>query len=91
MERNTESSTGTERVKRVEVPLPDMATCFAAPLMAGPAGFSPVTEASPGCSEMRVVEGVQLAALWQVSRTKTWRKPLFVPEVDCAEGSVFAA
>src|SRR5690349_720184 len=48
------------------------------PLTAGPAGFPPTVFASPGCVEMRVVFGVhEPAAPMQVSRTKTWRTPVF--------------
>ena len=49
------------------------------PLIAGPAGFPPTVFASPGCVEMRVVFGVQEpVAPMQVSRTKTWRTPVFI-------------
>src|SRR5579859_1606423 len=48
------------------------------PLIAGPAGFPPTVFASPGCVEMRVVFGVhEPVAPRHVSRTKTWRTPVF--------------
>ena len=84
------SSMATECVKIVAVAAPGTATLAELLLSAGPAGFVSVDEedASPGWSEMRVVFGVQLAAPMQVSRTKTWRKPLSA--VDDDEGD-FAA
>lgn len=45
--------------------------------MAGPAGLAVESVPSPGCNEMRVVLGVQFCAPRQVSRTNTWRTPLF--------------
>src|SRR5882757_4304392 len=62
------------------------------PLMAGPAGFPPTVFASPGCVEMRVVFGVQVpVAPMQVSRTKTWRTPVFTwPTFACALGALDA-
>ena len=62
------------------------------PLNAGPAGFVSVEEeeVSPGWSEMRVVLGVQPEAPRQVSRTKTWRKPLSEVDEDVEDGD-FAA
>src|SRR5437879_3149237 len=53
--------------------------CSPLPLSAGPAGFPGIEGESPGCSEIRVVFGVQLLVARQVSRTNTWRSPLFVP------------
>src|SRR2546430_1856692 len=60
------------------------------PLIAGPAGFPPTVFASPGCVEMRVVFGVQEpVAPRQVSRTKTWRTPVFIwPTFTCALGAL---
>src|SRR2546430_5063946 len=60
------------------------------PLIAGPAGFPPTVFASPGCVEMRVVFGVQEpVAPRQVSRTKTWRTPVFIwPTFSCALGAL---
>jgi hypothetical protein len=74
-------------VKTVAVAAPGTATRAELPLRAGPAGFASLEEeeddeVSPGWSEMRVVFGVQLAAPRQVSRTKTWRKPLSGVEVE---------
>jgi len=79
-------------VKTVAVAAPGTATREELLLRAGPAGFASVDEedASPGWSEMRVVFGVQLAAPMQVSRTKTWRKPLSEVELDVEDGD-FAA
>ena len=71
--RKTRSSTATERVKSVAVSAPESATRLELPLSAGPAGCASVEDKSPGCSEMRVVLGVHLAAPRHVSRTKTWR------------------
>ena len=90
--RKTRSSTATERVKTVAVAAPGTATREELLLNAGPAGFASVDDedASPGWSEMRVVFGVQLAAPMQVSRTKTWRKPLSEVELDVDDGD-FAA
>jgi hypothetical protein len=76
--RKTRSSTATERLNIVALPASGIATFVPLPLSAGPAGFAPVTVVSPGWSEMRVVLGVQLLVARQVSRTKTWRKPLLV-------------
>jgi len=74
--RNTRSSTATVGVKTVAVFPSAKAICLACPLMAGPAGFVPSSEASPGDMEIRVVFGVQFATPRQVSRTKTCRNPL---------------
>lgn len=74
----TLSSTATVGVNTVELFPSASAICFAAPLIAGPAGFVPFAGASPGIIEMRVVFGVQFAAPRQVSRMKTCRNPLFV-------------
>ncbi len=65
-----------------------MPTPLPFPLIAGPAGFPPTVFASPGWVEMRVVFGVQEpAAPTQVSRTKTWRTPLFIwPTFTCEFG-----
>jgi hypothetical protein len=78
----------------VAVAAPGAATREALALNAGPAGFALLEDvslevASPGWSEMRVVFGVQLAAPMQVSRMKTWRKPLL--ELDVPEAADFAA
>src|SRR5260370_1873625 len=67
----------TPRANSVDALAPGSATCLARPLSAGPAGLAPVAEASPGCSEIRVVFATQFATPRQVSRTKIWRKPLF--------------
>jgi len=53
--------------------------------MAAAAGFAASEASSPGCMEMRVVFGVQPEAPRQVSRTKTWRRPLLGVE-DFAAG-----
>src|SRR5260370_32441549 len=66
----------TPRANSVDALASGSATCLARPLSAGPAGLASVAEASPGCSEIRVVFAVQFAAPRQVSRTNTWRKPL---------------
>src|SRR5579885_2370673 len=67
----------TECVNSVAMPAPGAATWAELPLMAGPAGFAESSEEEPGWSEMRVVAGVHPeGAPRQVSRTKTWRKPL---------------
>ena len=71
MARKTLSSTDTERVKSVEIFAPVKATWLALPLRAGPAGGASLAVPSPGCSEMRVVLGVQLDAPRQVSRMNT--------------------
>src|SRR5579859_6343331 len=89
--RKTWSSTTTPRVNRVAVVAPGTATRLAWPLRAAPAGLAPDTGASPGCSEMRVVFAVQFVAPTQVSRTKTWRNPLFgEPAVALARAEDFA-
>src|SRR5260370_37271373 len=67
----------TPRANSVDALAPGSATCLAWPLSAGPAGLAPEAEASPGCSEIRVGFAAQFAAPRQVSRTNTWRKPLF--------------
>ena len=87
--RKTRSSTATERVKTVAVAAPGTATRAELPLRAGPAGFASLEDVSPGWSEMRVVFGVQDVAPMQVSRTKTWRKPLFDVELDGCCGGGF--
>lgn len=93
--RKTRSSTATEWVKIVAVAAPGTATRVELPLSAGPAGLASLDEeeeeVSPGWSEMRVVFGVQDAAPRQVSRTKTWRKPLLDVEVDAGGFADFAA
>ena len=86
--RKTRSSTATDWVKTVAVAAPGTATREEPALNAGPAGFASLDEededdASPGWSEMRVVFCVQFDAPMQVSRMKTWRKPL--SEVDVEE------
>src|SRR5271165_3620258 len=78
MARNTRSSTGMACVNTVEVLPSGKATCLAKPLIAGPAGFAALGVPSPGCKEILVVLGVQSAAPKHVSRTNTWRSPLFV-------------
>ena len=94
--RKTRSSTATERVKTVAVAAPGTATREELLLNAGPAGLASLEDeleeedASPGWSEMRVVFGVQFGAPMQVSRTKTWRKPLSEVELDVEDGD-FAA
>ena len=75
--RTTRSSTATVGVNTVALFPSASAICLACPLMAGPAGFVPSSEPSPGAREIRVVFGVQFAAPRQVSRTKTCRNPLF--------------
>src|SRR5260370_37079121 len=67
----------TPRANSVDALAPGSATCLARPLSAGPAGLAPEAEASPGCNEIRVVFAAQFAAPRQVSRTNTWRNPLF--------------
>ena len=63
----------------------ETATACAEPEIAGPAGLPCRELLSPGTSEMRVVLGMQeVAAPKQVSRTKTWRKPLFGEPADLA-------
>ena len=74
--RNTRSSMGTVGVSTVELFPSASAICFASPLSAGPAGFDGSAEVSPGCSEMRVVFGVQFGVFKQVSRRNTCRNPL---------------
>ena len=71
--RKTRSSTAMERVNNVAAVAPGRATWVDLPLSAGPAGLVSVVAESLGCSEMRVVFGVQLVAPMHVSRTKTWR------------------
>ena len=87
--RKMRSSTATECVKTVAVAAPGTATRAELPLSAGPAGFASLEVVSPGWSEMRVVFGMQDVAPVQVSRTKTWRKPLLV--FDVPEAADFAA
>ena len=73
----TLSSTATVGVNSVALFLSASAICFAVPLIAGPAGFVPLSGASPGIIEIRVVFGVQFAVPRQVSRINTCRNPLF--------------
>jgi hypothetical protein len=89
--RKTPSSMATERVNNV-ASCPDNATVLPFPLTEGPASFATPLP-SPGTSEIFDVFGVQAEAPMQVSRTKTWRKPLFVvPDVEFAgEPAAFAA
>src|SRR5580704_3445152 len=92
--RNTRSSTATVGVNTVALFPLAKAICLARPLSAGPAGLELFCWPSPRSREMRVVLGVQLATPVQVSRTKTWRRPLlaalfataaaFAPAVRCA-------
>src|SRR5579864_5104358 len=84
----------TECVKTVAVVAPGTATRFELPLSAGPAGLASLDdedeEVSPGWSEMRVVFGVHDVAPRQVSRTKTWRKPLSELDVEAGDFADFA-
>ena len=82
----------TECVKSVAAFAPGAATRDAFPEIAGPAGLPVASLPSPGTSEIRDIFGVQRAAPRQVSRTNTWRNPLFVALADpfCAAAG-FAA
>src|SRR5215469_15052416 len=79
MARKTLSSMGTVGVKTVALLLSGRASWRARPASAGPAGLAEAAGRSPGSKEMRVVWGVQFAVARHVSRTKTWRRPLFAP------------
>ena len=78
-------------MKTVAVAAPGTATRAELPLRAGPAGFTSLEEVSPGWREIRVVFGVHEEAPRHVSRTKTWRKPLFAVEFDEVAAADFAA
>ena len=83
--RKTRSSMATVRVKSVGVEAVVTPTACAELEIAGPAGLLDKELVSPGMREMRVVLGLQEpAAAKQVSRTNTWRKPLFEAPVEVA-------
>jgi hypothetical protein len=82
--RKNRSSMGMVGVRGVEVLPSARAICLARPLRAGAAGLEESAGASPGCMEMHVVLGVQFGVFKQVSRKKTWRRPLLGVVVEGA-------